>query len=79
MLSFVLPAYNEEKNIEYVYQEIVDVMQRDYSEYEYEVIFVDDGSKDMTWNCIQKLAEQDTRLKGISLARNFGKEIALSA
>lgn len=49
MLSFVLPAYNEENNIEHVYQEIVNVMRRDYSEYEYEVILVDDGSEDATW------------------------------
>lgn len=77
MLSIVVPAYFEEKNISLLYGEIVKVLSR--SRIEYEIIFVDDGSKDRTFEEISKLAGIDSRVIGLKLSRNFGHQIAILA
>ncbi|MCF6365177.1 MAG: glycosyltransferase family 2 protein [Bacteroidales bacterium] len=74
-LSIVIPAYNEEKNISLLYSQIKEAL----SDYEYECIFIDDGSNDNTFNEIQKLSEKDKKVKGISFSRNFGHQTALLA
>lgn len=74
-LSIVIPAYNEEKNIFYIYQKIKDSLK----EMEYEIIFVDDGSSDNTFQEVKKVSEKDEFVKGISFSRNFGHQIALLA
>jgi glycosyltransferase involved in cell wall biosynthesis len=79
LLSIVIPAYNEEKNIPLIYQELRKVLEKVADKYDYEIIFVNDGSKDNTWEEIVKLAKKDKKVKGINFSRNFGKEIALTA
>ena len=76
-LSVILPAYNEEKMIE----KARDTLGRILSEQDipYEIVFVDDGSKDQTWSEIEKAAEKDTHVAGVHFSRNFGKESAMMA
>ena len=78
LISIVLPAYQEEQNISYIYNELLNVIHS-LSVYDFEIIFVNDGSTDRTWNEIEKFCEQDNKVKWVNLSRNFGKEIALSA
>lgn len=64
LLSIVIPAYREQKNIAYIYSELVPVLESlSDSKYDYEIIFVNDGSPDHTWQEIEKLCETDTRVK----------------
>ncbi len=74
-LSIVIPAYNEEKNIKLIYKQIISALEN----FEFECIFVDDGSKDNTFEEIKILSEKDKRIKGISFSRNFGHQTALLA
>lgn len=76
LLSVVVPVYNEEVNIQQFYRTITEVMSK--LPYEYELIYVDDGSKDGTPLLLQELAEKDHHVKGIVLARNFGHQVALT-
>jgi len=76
-IAIVIPAYNEEDNVEIAYKRLKEVL--DFTNYDYELIFVDDGSKDNTLSKLLELYEKDKKVKVISLSRNFGKEIALSA
>ena len=75
MLSIVIPAYNEEKRLYSNINEIV----RFAKKYDYEIILVDDGSKDSTWEIIEKLHSENSSIRGIRFSRNFGKEYALCA
>ncbi|OPY12139.1 MAG: hypothetical protein A4E66_01216 [Syntrophus sp. PtaB.Bin001] len=77
MLSIILPAYNEEENIEVIYERIKNVLTG--SEYKYEIIFVDDGSTDNTERNILNLIQTDKAVKLISFSRNFGHQSALIA
>lgn len=77
MLSIILPAYNEEKNIEYAFHKIDDVLKSEGIIYE--LIYVDDGSKDATWITISEMAQKHDVVHGISFSRNFGKEAAMIA
>lgn len=76
-ISVVIPVYNEEKNVSLISQEIADVFAS--LPYEYEIIFVNDGSRDNSLLEILRLGEADPKIKGLDLSRNFGKEPALSA
>lgn len=76
-LSIVIPCYNEEENIEACYSELIKVLK--LTGYNYELIFVNDGSKDRTLEKLIKLHETDPCVKVIDFSRNFGKETALSA
>ena len=76
-LSVVIPVFNEEKNISTIYNRCVSVANA-ISDY-FEIIFVNDGSKDDSFQLIHQLAKQDSRVKYISLSRNFGHQIAVSA
>ncbi len=79
LISVVLPSYREEKNVPLVYLELTKVLLKITDKYDYEIIFVNDGSPDDTWEEIAKLCDKDERVKGVNLSRNFGKEIALTA
>ncbi len=78
LLSIVIPAYREEKNISYIYSELVPVLST-LEWYDYEVIFVNDGSTDKTWQEIERLCKSDKRVKWVNLSRNFGHQAALTA
>ena len=75
MLSVVIPVYNEEKRMVENIKEICKYLEK----YEYEMILVDDGSKDKTWQLVKELHNENNNIKGIRFSRNFGKEIALCA
>ncbi len=76
-ISVVIPVYNEEKNVSLVSQEVAAVFSS--LPYEYEIIFINDGSRDNSLLEILRLGEADSRIKGLDFSRNFGKEPALSA
>lgn len=78
LISFIVPAYNEELNIVNFYSEIKKVWKV-LPSYEFELIFVNDGSKDCTTDEILKVSKKDKRIKLVEFARNFGKEIATTA
>lgn len=77
-VSVLVPAYNEERSLPYFYPEIRRVMD-DNDQYEWEILFVDDGSKDNTLSVLQDLRREDKRVNYLSLSRNFGKENAMLA
>lgn len=77
LLSVVLPAYNEEKMIAKAAKTIGQILAR--ADISYELVFVDDGSKDDTWNEIETVAAEDEHISGIQFSRNFGKESAMFA
>lgn len=77
MISIVIPVYNEKDSLAVLHGEIVQVTRQ--NNLEYEVIFVDDGSKDGSWDVIAGLAGQFPEVHGIRFRRNFGKSAALSA
>lgn len=74
-LSIVIPVYNEEINIAPLLKRLIPVL----SQYEYEVIFINDGSKDNTDKVIKGFAKRNSRVKLISFMRNFGHQMALTA
>lgn len=78
-ICIVIPAYNEEKNIFPIYAELKKVFESLRDKYVFEIMFVNDGSRDKTIFEIEKLAQQDEMVKYIDFSRNFGKEIATTA
>lgn len=76
-LSIVIPLLNEEESLTELYNWIVSVMQS--NSYSYEIIFIDDGSTDNSWNIIQELSVKNPSVKGIKFNRNYGKSQALHA
>jgi len=74
-LSFVIPVYNEEKNIAPLLKRLIPIAKK----YDYEIIFVDDGSKDQTAINIKKEIEKNRKIKLLCFYRNFGHQMALSA
>ncbi len=77
-ISVVVPAFNEEKNIPLFYARLKNIFAN-VSKYDVEMIFINDGSRDRTWQEIQKLAHNDAHVRGICFSRNFGHQIALTA
>lgn len=78
-ISILIPTYNEEQNIDLLCNELKLTISKYSSEYDFEYIFVDDGSLDNTVACLEKHAKENNEIKVIELSRNFGKEIALTA
>jgi len=74
--SVVIPIYNEEENITELYRRLASVMEKLGT---YEIILVNDGSKDRSWKLIKEFHEKDSRVKGISFSRNFGHHVAVMA
>lgn len=77
-ISIIVPVYNEEKNIPLLYEALLDAWKQ-LPSYTYELIFVDDGSRDGSVRAITLLAEKDPQVKLIEFSRNFGKEMATTA
>jgi glycosyltransferase involved in cell wall biosynthesis len=74
-ISVIVPEYNEEENIIPLYKKVCDALKN----YNFELILVDDGSKDRTFNIIEGIAKTDKRVKGIKLRKNSGQTASLSA
>ena len=77
-ISLVIPCYNEEESLPIFYNELKKVAS-EMSDYEFEMLFIDDGSKDRTLPLLQEFAKDDERVKYIAFSRNFGKEAAMYA
>ena len=77
MLSVVLPSYNEEKMIPLAAKRLGEVL--DGAGIDYELLFVDDGSRDGTWEAIRRCSAGDRHVVGVRFSRNFGKESAMFA
>ncbi len=73
-VSVVMPAFNEEQALAATVREVQEQLPG-----EHEIVVVDDGSADGTWQTIAALARSDPRIRGIRLSRNFGKEAAIAA
>ena len=76
-LSVVLPAYNEEAMLLKAAETLKEILEKE--KIEYQLIFVDDGSRDQTWSLITEAAHRDSHVTGIHFSRNFGKEAAIFA
>jgi glycosyltransferase involved in cell wall biosynthesis len=74
-LSIVIPLYNESESLSELHNWIVRVMQA--QELSYEILFIDDGSKDNSWEVISELSQQNQAVKGLRFQRNYGKSAAL--
>ena len=74
-LSIVISLYNEEESLPELIRWIEDVMDKEG--YRYEIIMVDDGSTDSSWNIVKQLSQKNTCIRGISFRRNYGKSAAL--
>ena len=77
MLSVIVPAYNEELSVERAYYTISEILNK--AGIENEIIFIDDGSTDATYEKIRNLADKEKNIYGLHFSRNFGKEAAISA
>lgn len=82
LLSIVVPCYNEQEVLPLFYDKITEVMagmKSEHPELDYEVVFINDGSKDKTLEGLRKYARMDERIRYISFSRNFGKEAGMFA
>lgn len=77
MLSVIIPSFNEEALIENTYRTVSEILSG--AGIDFEIIFVDDGSKDSTYEKISDLAKTHENICGLHFSRNFGKEAAISA
>lgn len=78
VISVVAPAYNEEESIQRFYEVIKEVLES-CTNYDYEILIVNDGSKDNTPNIVRDICQKDSKVSFVSLSRNFGHEIAVMA
>ena len=76
-ISIVVPVYNEEENVPILYDKLKEVLEK--TPYDYEIIFVDDGSTDRTREILEEIASKDKKVKVIEFARNFGQTPAMMA
>ena len=77
-ISIVISLYNEQNNLAELFSQITNSLSK-HTVLNYELIFVNDGSSDNSFQVIKSMVEQDRRVKLLNLARNFGHEIAMSA
>lgn len=82
LLSVIVPCYNEEEAIPFFYKEMlntIELFKKNYKDVEFELLFIDDGSKDNTLKVIKDLRKEDDRVRYVSFSRNFGKEAGIYA
>ncbi len=79
LISIIIPAHNEEKNIPLVCGRIFETWKKLELKYNCEIIFVNDGSADKSAAVLEKLSQENNRIKYLEFSRNFGKELAISA
>ncbi|MBR1764370.1 MAG: glycosyltransferase family 2 protein [Ruminococcus sp.] len=77
MISIIIPSYNEEGNVEHTAEVVSRIMTENYIDYE--LVFVNDGSKDKTWEKLERMARDDSHIVAVNFSRNFGKESAIFA
>ena len=77
-ISIIIPAYNEEESLPLLYDRLSKVILN-LKNYEFELLFINDGSKDNTLKIIKKLREKDSKISYVDFSRNFGKEVAMIA
>jgi len=77
-VSIIIPIYNEEGNIKKLYETLYPILES-LNFYRFELIFVNDGSKDSSLRLLKEIARRDSRIKVLSFSRNFGHQMALSA
>lgn len=77
-ITILIPAYNEEESLPFLYERVSKIMN-EIKNYDFELLFVNDGSKDKTLEEIKKMREEDSRISYVDFSRNFGKEIAMIA
>lgn len=77
-ITILVPAYNEEESLPFLYERVSKIMN-EMKDYEFELLFVNDGSRDNTIKEIKELREKDNRVSYVDFSRNFGKEIAMIA
>lgn len=77
-ITIIVPAYNEEEALPYFFDRIKNVVD-DIKNYNFEILFINDGSKDQTLEIIKKNKEKENRISYVNLSRNFGKEVAMIA
>lgn len=78
LISLIIPCYNEETGLDILYKALQDVSEQ-LPNYNFEFLFINDGSKDRTLDLIESYAKNDGRVRYISFSRNFGKEAAMYA
>ena len=78
LISFVIACYNSEKSLEGVVEEITETVSK-VDAYDYEIILVNDSSKDGTYDIIKKICKANTKIRGINLSKNFGQQAAMMA
>lgn len=78
MITALIPAYNEEECLYQLYDRLTSVLNS-IEDYNYEILFINDGSKDNTLEILKELNKKDNRVQYVNLARNYGKEIAMAA
>ena len=77
-VTILIPAYNEEESLPYLYERLEELINS-IKNYEFEILFINDGSKDKTLELIKKYRNKDSRISYVNFSRNFGKEIAMLA
>ena len=77
-VTLLIPVHNEEATLSMLYGRLLDLTNR-HSNYEWEILFINDGSSDHTLDLIRQLRQTDKRVNYVNLSRNFGKEIAMLA
>ena len=77
-IDIIIPAYNEEESLPFLFERLEKIMQEN-ANYEFEILFVNDGSKDKTLELIKKQRKKDNRISYVDFSRNFGKETAMIA
>ena len=77
-ITIIIPSYNEEEALPYLYDRIEKIINS-IKDYEFEILFINDGSKDNTINLIKEYRQKDKRISYVDFSRNFGKETAMIA
>lgn len=77
MISIIIPSYNEEGNVAHTAEVVTGIMEK--NSIDFELVFVNDGSSDGTWDKLSEMAHADSRITAVNFSRNFGKESAIFA
>ncbi len=78
LVTILIPAYNESEALPHLYERL-NTLMNEQSSYNFEILFVNDGSKDNTLDLIKEMRAKDSRINYVNLSRNYGKEIAMAA